>query len=159
MFQRLATKHDLTPFTTAATLTLFAFFAVFLFYPIAYMFQHAFWVEGRVSLAFFKLIVTNPVTRASVVNSLVIGLTTTVVTTLLALPLAFCMVKFEFRGKGLLSGLLLVPMIMPPFVGAIGIKQVLARYGSLNLLLMKLGVISAPIDWLGDGGFCGIVAL
>ncbi|MBM4080694.1 MAG: iron ABC transporter permease, partial [Planctomycetes bacterium] len=117
------------------------------------------WVEGRVSLAFFKLIVTNPVTRASVVNSLVIGLTTTVVTTLLALPLAFCMVKFEFRGKGLLSGLLLVPMIMPPFVGAIGIKQVLARYGSLNLLLMEIGVISAPVDWLGDGGFCGIVAL
>jgi len=54
-----------------------------------------------------------------------------------------------------------VPMIMPPFVGAIGLRQLLARFGSVNLLLTKLGVIAPdqPIDWLGQGGFWGIVLL
>ena len=33
-----------------------------------------------------------------------------------------------------------MPMVMPPFVGAIGMRQGLARFGSLNRLLMRLGV-------------------
>ena len=34
-------------------------------------------------------------------------------------------------------------------------QQLFARYGSVNLLLMKLGLVSPaqPIDWLGAGGF------
>src|SRR5437879_11069943 len=52
-------------------------------------------------------------------------------------------------------------MIMPPFVGAIGLGQLLARFGSVNLFLMDLGILSPdkPIDWLGQGGFWGIVIL
>jgi len=50
---------------------------------------------------------------------------------------------------------------MPPFVGAIGLKQLLGRFGSVNLLLTKLGLIAPgqPLDWLGQGGFWGIVVL
>ena len=61
----------------------------------------------------------------------------------------------------MLSGLLLVPMIMPPFVGAIGMRQFFARYGSVNLLLARLhlGNLAVPIDWLGDSGFWGVVIL
>src|SRR5438034_2139879 len=71
------------------------------------------------------------------------------------------MTRFDFLGKTLLGGLLLVPMIMPPFVGAIGLGQLLARFGSVNLFLMELGILSPdkPIDWLGQGGFWGIVIL
>ena len=56
---------------------------------------------------------------------------------------------------------LLAPLILPPFVGALGIKHIFARFGALNLLLAKLGVISLahPIDWLGASGFTGIVIL
>ena len=77
------------------------------------------------------------------------------------MPLAQVMTRLNFRGKVLLGGLLLAPMIMPPFVGAIGLKQLLAKFGSLNLLLMQLGILEPgqPIDWLGQGGFWGIVLL
>src|SRR5262249_58284033 len=56
---------------------------------------------------------------------------------------------------------LLEPMFMPPFVGAIGLRQLLAKFGSVNLFLMHLGVLppNQPIDWLGQGGFWGIVLL
>jgi len=154
-----SSKYDLTAGTTVLLLGLAAFFAAFLFYPLAYMFRNAFWVDGEASLAFFRHIFENPIQRESVVNSLLVGGTVTAATTLVALPLAFIMVRTDFFGKGLLGGLLLVPMIMPPFVGAIGMKQILAKYGTVNLILMKLGITSDPIDWFGDGGFLGVVVL
>jgi len=127
-----------------------------LMYPLGYVFSNAFFPGGRFSLSFFKLIAG----RADVLlNSLRLGLVTTAATTLLGLPLAFLMARYSFRGKGLLGGLLLVPMVLPPFVGAIGMRQLFARFGAVNLALLKLGLISEPLDWFGKGGFLGVVVL
>jgi iron(III) transport system permease protein len=154
-------RYDLNRGTSAFLGLLVAFFGVFLFYPVSLLLQGAFLVEGRPSLAYFGLLLASPLQRQALLTSGLIAGLTTVLTTLLTLPLAWLMTRFDFRGKGLLSSLLLVPMIMPPFVGAIGLRQLLARFGSLNLLLMELGVLAPdqPIDWLGRGGFWGIVIL
>ena len=154
-------RYDLN-FSTIAFLVLLAlFFGIFLVYPVSFMLKGAFISEGRFSLKYFGLLLASPLQRESLFNSFLIALLTTVLTTLLTLPLAHLMTRFDFRGKPWLNGLLLVPMIMPPFVGAIGLRQLLARFGSVNLLLMKLGLIpeGEPIDWLGEGGFWGIVIL
>ena len=152
-------KYDLTPARLTFVVGLIAFFACFLIYPLWYVFTSAFVVKGKVSTVFFRLMVTNPAQREAILNSLRLGVITTVATTLLALPLAFLLVRNEFPGKGVLNGLMLVPMVLPPFVGAIGMKQMLARFGSINLLLLKLGLIGTPIDWFGGGGFAGVVLL
>ena len=154
-------KYDLDLKTGAFLALLLAFFGAFLFYPVSLSLKNAFVVEGRFTLRYFELLLSSPLQRESLINSFLIALLTTVLTTGLTLPLAWLMTRFDFRGKALLSGLLLVPMIMPPFVGAIGLRQLLARYGSVNLLLMDLGVLrpDGPIDWLGQGGFWGIVVL
>jgi iron(III) transport system permease protein len=136
-----------------------AFLAAFLFYPLIFSCREAFFVDGEFTLRFFRFLWTDTLTRRSILNSFALGSVVTVLTGLVALPLALTMVRYRFRGKGILSGLLLVPMIMPPFVGAIGVRQVLARSGSLNLLLMKLGIISTPIDWLVSAPFWGVVAM
>ncbi|MBI5384774.1 MAG: iron ABC transporter permease [Verrucomicrobia bacterium] len=154
-------KYDLNLTTVAFLALLLAFFGAFLFYPVSLSLKNAFFAEGRFTFRYFQLLLSSPLQRESLANSFLIALLTTGLTTLLTLPLAWLMTRFDFRGKALLSGLLLVPMIMPPFVGAIGLRQLLARYGSVNLLLMKLGLVApdAPIDWLGQGGFWGIVML
>jgi iron(III) transport system permease protein len=77
----------------------------------------------------------------------------------LTLPLAVIGAKLDFPGKTVLTGMLLVPMVMPPFVGAIGVQKFFARHGSVNLLLMDLGVISTPINWLGDANLFWVVVL
>jgi iron(III) transport system permease protein len=82
----------------------------------------------------------------------------TLLTTLLSLPLTFLLVRYEFPGKVLLNGLILIPLVLPPFVGAIGMRQLLARFGSINLLLLEAGLIDQPIDWLG-GGLTGVIIL
>jgi len=154
-------KYDLNASTLTFVGLLLLFFGIFLFYPIGRLLHGAFAANGKLSFHYFQLLLSSPLQRQSLLNSFLIALFTTGLTTLLTVPLAYLMTRFSFRGKALLSGLLLVPMIMPPFVGAIGLKQLLARFGSLNLLLMKLGVIAPnqPIDWLGGGGFWGIVIL
>lgn len=137
------------------------FFAAFLFYPIGYLLKGAFVVEGRFSLEFFELLLASPLLVESIVNSFFIAIGTTLIATVLALPLAHWMTRYDFAGKTLLGALLLAPMIMPPFVGALGMRQLLARFGSLNLFLVNLGFLppDQPIDWLAGAGLLGMIVM
>jgi iron(III) transport system permease protein len=132
-------------------IALMGFFAVFLFIPILYIFIGAFFVEGVFTTYYFTLMFTDPVLFESLRNSLIIGVYSTILTSAIAVPLAFLMVRYEFPGKRFFQGFLLIPLVMPPFVGAIGMKQLFARYGSINLFLMSLGLMKEPFDWLGQG--------
>jgi len=146
--------------STAIFLILVAgFLGIFLFYPLLYVLREAFFSSGHFSTAYFRHIFANPASRTAMMNSCWLALATTLVTAVVAMPLALLTTRFSFPGKTLLTGLLLVPIIMPPFVGAIGMRQLLARFGSINLLLMQGGLIAAPIDWLGDARFWGVVVV
>jgi iron(III) transport system permease protein len=139
-------------------LGIMVFFGVFLIFPILYVFRGAFFESGHFTLTYFKLMLTDPFYKESIYNSVTIGVFTTIVTSLISIPLAYLMVRYEFPGKRLMQGILLVPLVMPPFVGAIGMKQFFARYGSVNLLLMQLNLIQRPVDWFG-GGFWGVILM
>jgi iron(III) transport system permease protein len=142
------------------------FFGVFLLYPLLYVVQGAFFAprdDGtvRFTLDFFTLVFQNELYRASFCNSLLIGTATTITCLVLTLPLALAFHRLAFPGKRWLQAAMLAPLILPPFVGAIGFKHFFARFGSLNLLLMDLGILSPqnPIDWFGQGGLVGIIAM
>ena len=150
---------DLTPGVLAILGILVLFFGLFLFYPLLHVLLNAFFADEQFSIEFFGLMLQSPVQQRALLNSLELGIVTTALTTIIALPMAYVLVRYDFIGKGLLGGLALVPMIMPPFVGAIGMKQMFARFGSINLFLLETGLIDAPIDWFGGGGFWGVVIL
>ena len=115
-------KYDLNLTTSLFLGFLLVFFGLFLFYPVGLLLKGAFVVEGKFSLRYFELLLSSPLQRESLLNSFLIAIFTTAATTLLTLPLAWAMTRFSFRGKVILGSLLLVPMIMPPFVGAIGLR-------------------------------------
>ena len=152
-------RYDLNLANGAVLLLLWLFFVVFLLYPLGYVFSNAFFTEDGFSLVFMKLMFSSPNNAIILANSVNLGLAVTLFTTVLSLPLALLLVRYNFPGKGLLNGLILIPMVLPPFVGAIGMRQMLARFGSVNLLLLQWGVIHQPIDWLGGGSFWGVVIL
>ncbi|MCS7033229.1 MAG: iron ABC transporter permease [Phycisphaerae bacterium] len=110
--------------------------------------------DGRPTFKFLLGVFRNPIYAEGLLNSLGIALGTTTLVTLIAVPLAWMANRYEFAGKRLFQGLLLVPMILPPFVGAIGFQQMLGQYGSLNTLL-NLG----PIDWIGQARYFGVITL
>ena len=142
--------------TLVILLAVAAIMAVFMFYPLGYVFRQAFFPGGQFSLIYFRHLLANPIMRQAIGNSFLLATVTTALAALLAIPLALASVRYRFPGKAILTSLLLVPMIMPPFVGAIGMRQFLARFGSLNLLLMDMGLLDAPIDWLGASRFWGV---
>ena len=152
-------RYDLDIKTVSFLVILTIFFVLFLLYPLSYVFKNTFYSDGSFTLAFIKLIFVNPIFREAIINSVNLGIAVTIATTLLSLPMAFMLVKYDFKGKDLLNGLILVPLVLPPFVGAIGMKQMFSRFGSINLLLFKTGLIDSPIDWFGGGGFSGVVII
>jgi iron(III) transport system permease protein len=151
-------RYDMTPTTAGLLILLWVFFIAFMLYPLVFVFSSAFFTAEGFSLVYFKLMMTSPNYTTILANSINLGLTVTLLTTLLSLPLAFLLVRYDFPGKVLLNGFILIPLVLPPFVGAIGMRQLLARFGSVNLLLLQMGVIDQPIDWLG-GGFAGVIVL
>jgi putative spermidine/putrescine transport system permease protein len=74
------------------------------------------------------------------INSFVVAIGTTVLTMILVTPAAFAMVRHDFRGRGLLNVLLLLPLIVPHIVMAVGYFNYFAKLG---LLQTYIGVILA----------------
>lgn len=107
-------------------------------------------------------VITNPILMNELGNGLLLACTTTFVSLCLAVPLAICRSRYTFPGMGVLSILVLIPLTLPPFVGAISMKRLLGQFGVLNLILEKMGVVDIsqvlPTDWLGSG-FWGVVIL
>lgn len=140
-------------------IALLATLAVFLLYPIWLTIEGGFSTVGAddFTLHHVQMVFFDPSLRAGLVNAFLIAVVTTVLCFVIALPLAVIAAKFDYPGKSILSGLVLVPLILPPFVGAIGVRQLLGRTGSLNTLLVELGIVDQGIDFLGHGGFWAIV--
>ncbi len=150
-----ATSRSYVPTAFAAIAALF--FALFLFYPIAHVVRGAFIVDGRFTLDAFRLAVNNSVFVESVRNSFLVAVTITVLASLIALPLAWVFHAYRFAGKAVFQTFMLAGLVLPPIVGSVGFRQVFARFGSLNLLLLKLGIVSEPIDFLGANPLIGVV--
>ena len=124
------------------------------FWPLGRVVAGGFWVDGRFTLRYLLGVFENPIYVEGLFNSLKIALGTTGLALVVALPLAWIANQFEFRGKAVFSALVLVPMILPPFVGAIGFQQMFGAYGMVNALF-GLGAR----DWLGGGQYAGVVLL
>ncbi len=137
------------------------FFAAFFLYPILSTLQEAFIVKGRFTLSYVEQILQDSYYLEGLKNAFLLGLFSTLLAVAIALPLAVVADRFEFPAKGLLTTLLLVPLVLPPFVGAIGIKQLLGQSGSLNVFLSGLGLMDMndPYDWLGEARFAGMVIM
>jgi|GEM_PF-171730 len=143
----------------ASLLALATFFLLFMGFPLSHVLLRAFFVNGYPSLHFFYVMLKSEFFRDVIYNSLNIALATTVLSSVIAYPLALIMARFRIPFGQILHPLLLVPLVVPPFVGAVGIRQLFGRFGSINLALLNAGVIESPISWLGSRNLLGIVAL
>lgn len=133
----------------------------FFLYPIYHTVREAFTQPGGgFTLDYVGQIFGNPLYREGLGNALKMAAGSTLGALLLALPLALLSARFAFPGKALLGALVLVPLILPPFVGTIGVKQILGQHGALNALLMPGQIaLGRPLDWLGHGRLLGVILM
>lgn len=132
---------------------------IFFIFPVGMLVLKSFVGPTGFTLEYFRLLFQNQLHTTAIVNSLQIGLYSTLTATLISIPLALIHVKCKFKGKGFLFGVILLPMIMPPFVGAIGIQQFFSLYGAINLFLISHNIIATPIPWLENNHSFYIVIL
>lgn len=141
---------------------LLGFFACFFVWPIATSVVIAFKdVRGGFTFQYVFEVFANSLYREGLANSFAMAFWSTLGCLIVAIPLAVLYVRCEFPGRTLLNSLVLVPMVLPPFVGAIGIKAMLGQAGAFNSFLIALGLMNPkdPVDWLGDGQMLGIVIM
>ena len=138
-----------------------AFFLVFFVYPIGQTLQAAFLYDHHPTLVFVREVFRNPIYVEGLRNAFLLAVGSTAAAFALAMPLAWLGDHYDFSGKKTLTGLLLAPMVLPPFVGAIGVKKIFGEEGALNALLHHLGLLGQgrAMDWLGQHRFWGVVAL
>ncbi len=148
------------------TFAITALLAVFFLYPAGLVVKQAFIAtlpdgSTRFTLDFIATVFHDPIYREGLWNAVALGICSTLASVAIAFPLSLVGHRFDFFGKKVLGVLVLAPLILPPFVGAVGVKQMMGVNGAFNALLIDLGLMDAalPFDWLAHGRFGGIVLM
>lgn len=123
-----------------------AFLILFLVIPIGNVFYTAFVnADGQFTLGHFSAFLHQSLLTESFKNSLYVAVMATVFASLIAVPLAYFTIRFRFKGALIIQTLGILPLIMPPFVGAVAMQLIFGRSGSVNLLLDDWFGITLPI--------------
>ncbi|HKG00392.1 MAG TPA: ABC transporter permease subunit, partial [Xanthobacteraceae bacterium] len=135
-----------TPFTarlaaSPAQVVALAFIALFLvaflIVPILRVVIVAFTEpDGTFTLVHFGDFFRTALLREAFWNSIYVAVMTVALASLIAVPLATILARYRFHGAALIHTLGVVPLVMPPFVGAVAMQLVWGRNGAVNLLLL-----------------------
>jgi len=138
--------REYTPAQAAVAILIAAFLAMFLVIPVVTVIYVAFTEPaGGFTLSHFESFFQISLMQESFWNSLYVAAMSVVFATLIAVPLAYFTVRFQFRGALLIQTLGVLPLIMPPFVGAVAMQLIFGRSGSVNLILQDAFGFGIPI--------------
>ena len=134
---------------SAAYAAIWAFFGLFLIYPLIRLFYDAFTTDqGTFTLVNFYSFFTDSFYLKCLVNSLLLGGGTVITTSILGILVAFLLLRYDFAGRSLFSYLTIIPMIMPPLVGVMGFVFILGRAGTVNVILMDYLGFEKPVNFM-----------
>jgi iron(III) transport system permease protein len=132
-----AQRRAASPGQAVAALLIATFLLMFLIIPVLTVIYVAFTEKGtgNFTLVNFLDFARTDLFVRSFWNSMYVAGMSVVVASVFALPLAYITTRFEFRGAAIVQTLGFLPLVMPPFAGAVAMQLLLGRDGSVNLLL------------------------
>ncbi len=137
---------DVRPGVWLAGGLVLVFLLLFFALPVARVFIAAFLdIDNSLTVGHFSAFFSQDLMRESFINSLYVAVMSALFAALIAVPLAYFTVRFDFRGALLIQTLGVLPLIMPPFVGAVALQLIFGRSGTLNLLLNDAFGFTLPI--------------
>ncbi len=81
--------------------------------------------------------------------SLRVATLATALIVILGIPAALVLARGSFPGKGIIAGLLVLPLVMPPTVLGYGLLMILGRQGWLGRWLENVWGVSVVFHWSG----------
>jgi iron(III) transport system permease protein len=131
---------------TVLTGALALFLLVFLVLPIVRVIFVAFQDlnTGGFTLVHFSDFFATALFREAFWNSIYAASVSVVIASLIAIPLAYFTTRFNFAGAAVIQSFGFIPLVMPPYVGAVAMQLLFGRNGSINLLLEQWFGINIP---------------
>ena len=81
-------------------------------------------------------------------NTLVLSTLVLLTTTLFGIPLSYILARYRQWGKTVFTALILLPIVLPAYAGVFAFIIFFGRFGTVNLLLMDIGLIKEPINFI-----------
>ncbi|MCB1428756.1 MAG: ABC transporter permease [Nitratireductor sp.] len=122
--------------------------------PILVIFANSFWtqdyltIDRTFTLANYRAALGEPIYRDLLMRSLFVSLTVSIVTVVLAFPVAWFVSFKGGRYKGLWLFIITVPFWSGYLLRILSWKVILGYNGVLNTGLLSLGIIAEPLDTL-----------
>ena len=134
----LLIANDVWPMVTVLAII---FYLVFLMYPLYMLLRQALLnSEGQLSFEMYEKIFSRAYYSNAIWHSLLISAVVTLVSVLIATPMAYIMSTMKIKGAGVLQILILVSSMSAPFIGAYAWIQLCGRNGIVTNLLASIGI-------------------
>jgi multiple sugar transport system permease protein len=115
--------------------------------------------NGFVGLANYTNLTHDRYFLNAVVRTLIFSFSSVALELVLGVAIALVM-NLDFRGRGLLRGLIIIPWALPSIVNASMWSWILnANYGALNALLTQLGIIGSYKPWIAEPGWAMVMLI
>lgn len=126
-----------------------AVLAFLILVPILTVFMEAVMTDGRLDFSGALRVVLDSKNTETIGNSLLLGLLVVIVSTLIATPLAFILVRTKFAEKKWLDIVLMIPFMTPPYISSMGWILFMQKRGLFQQLFPWTGTLSERFFSLG----------
>ena len=93
-------------------------------------------------------LITDPVVLQALRLSLTSSLAALLVSVVFGVPLALVFARYDFPGKPFVRALAVLPMVLPPVVGGVGLLAAFGRRGLVGQPLAAATGITVPFTWV-----------
>ncbi len=120
------------------------FFALFYFYPLATILRLGLWPEGRLDTAALGQLFTSRYILGVLWFTLWQAVVSTFLTLVLAVPGAYVLARYRFRGQSLIRAVATLPFVLPTVVVAAAFVALVGPSGVVNNWLVDVLALGAP---------------
>jgi trehalose transport system permease protein len=106
--------------------------------------------SGTFGLETYKYLFAKKDFNMAILNTIAVTIVGVSLQLVLGLFIAMAL-KYNFKGKGIVRSLVLLPMGVPTLVSGVTLLYIFGTQGYLNEFLYKLGIINKPIAWTSGG--------
>ena len=115
------------------------------FYPSLVLVIRSFRADEAFTFANYVTVFKNPAIVTSMINSFIVVIPATIISTILAIVLAWIVSRTNIPGKKIWQTLLVIPYLIPPFIGAISWTYLLGPVGFFNKWYMAIFNATDPL--------------
>lgn len=118
---------------------------VFILWPVVSVVKRSFFPNGAFTIDLYKNILTN--NKKLLINSMFVATLSTLLSTFIAVIIAIYSSFAKEKTRKIISLILMLSMISPPFVGSLAYIQLFGKRGFITYRLLKLSI--NPYGWQG----------